>query len=182
MAAARQFPDVVLVAQSMGAFTAAMAAEQLPVQELILVNAMIPLRDEMPGRWWDATGAIEARERAARERGYGDFDVATYFLHDVDTTGLEDGGRPESDAAFGSPCTFTSWPEHLRVLAGADDRFFPADFQARSPRNGWAPTSKSCSSRRGDRDRLAVRAAPGDRGDGGARLLSRDCAGRDVGP
>jgi len=130
--AARDLDDVVLVAQSLGGFTAPMAAEALRVNELVLVNAMIPVPGETPGNWWDATGAVEAREEAARLGGYGEFDVETYFLHDVDTTGLEDGQRPESDAAFGSPCTFTSWPAgRARVLVGADDRFFPAEFQRR---------------------------------------------------
>ena len=38
-----------LVAQSLGGFTAPMAAEALPVKELILVNAMIPVPGETPG-------------------------------------------------------------------------------------------------------------------------------------
>ena len=65
VSAAKPFPSVVLVAQSMGGFTAAMAAERLPVHELILVNAMIPVPGERPGEWWDATGSVEAREAAA---------------------------------------------------------------------------------------------------------------------
>jgi pimeloyl-ACP methyl ester carboxylesterase len=135
VSAARPFPSIVLVAQSMGGFTAPMAAERLPVQELVLVNAMIPLAGETPGQWWGATGSVEARETAARREGYGDFDVETYFLHDVDTAGLDNDQQDESEAAFGSPCDFRSWPEHLRVLVGADDRFFPADFQQRVARD-----------------------------------------------
>ena len=130
-AAAEQFSSVTLVAQSMGGFTAPMAAERLDVQRLVLVNAMIPVPSETPGQWWGATGAVEAREAAARRGGYGDFDVTTYFLHDVDTTGLDDEHRDESEAAFTSPCTFRSWPSNTRVLVGGDDRFFPADFQVR---------------------------------------------------
>jgi pimeloyl-ACP methyl ester carboxylesterase len=135
VAASRPFPRVVVVAQSLGGFTAAMAAERLAVEELILVNAMIPRPGETPGAWWDATGAIEARERAAARGGYGEFAVDTYFLHDVDVTGLDpEAARPESDAVFASPCTFTSWPERVRALAGADDRFFPVEFQQRVAR------------------------------------------------
>jgi pimeloyl-ACP methyl ester carboxylesterase len=130
VAAAKQFSSVVLVAQSLGGFTAPMAAERLPLQELVLVNAMIPLAGETPGDWWDATGAVQARETAAQRGGYGDFDIATYFLHDVDTDGLE-GQHDEALAVFGTPCVFTSWPTLTRVLTGADDRFFPAEFQAR---------------------------------------------------
>jgi pimeloyl-ACP methyl ester carboxylesterase len=130
VAAAQQFSTVVLVAQSLGGFTAPMAAERLRVQELVLVNAMIPKQGETAGEWSDATGSIEAREAAARRGGYGDFDPETYFLHDVDPSGLQ-APREETEAVFGSPCAFTSWPKATRVLAGADDRLFPADFQAR---------------------------------------------------
>jgi pimeloyl-ACP methyl ester carboxylesterase len=129
--AAKRFSSVVLVAQSMGGFTAPMAAERLDVQELVLVNAMIPVPGERPGEWWDATGSVEARESAARREGYGEFDVDAYFLHDVDTTGLADDQHDENEAAFGSPCDFRAWPERVRVLVGADDRFFPAEFQQR---------------------------------------------------
>ncbi|WP_407345342.1 alpha/beta fold hydrolase [Pengzhenrongella phosphoraccumulans] len=134
VAAAQQFSDVVLVAQSLGGFTAPMAAERLPVREVVLVNAMVPVPGETPGQWWRVTGAIEERESAARRGGYGDFDVATYFLHDVDTAGLEADPREESDAVFGTPSKFTSWPCPTRVLTGADDRFFPPKFQERVAR------------------------------------------------
>jgi pimeloyl-ACP methyl ester carboxylesterase len=131
VAAARPSSSVILVAQSLGGFTAAMAAERLPVQGLVLVNAMVPVPGETPGQWWEATGAIPAREAAAERGGYGQFNVATYFLHDVDATGVEEG-RDESDAVFGTRCAFTSWPAvPIRVLVGADDRFFPVDFQRR---------------------------------------------------
>jgi pimeloyl-ACP methyl ester carboxylesterase len=128
---ARKFSSVVLVAQSLGGFTGSIVAQRLPVQELVFVNAMIPLPGETPGAWWGATGSVEAREAAAREGGYGEFTVDTYFLHDVDTTGLVDDQHEESEAVFGTPCDFNSWPDQVRVLAGADDRFFPADFQRR---------------------------------------------------
>jgi pimeloyl-ACP methyl ester carboxylesterase len=132
VAAAKPFSSVVLVAQSLGGFTAPIAAERLPVQELILVNAMIPEPGERAGAWWESTGSVKAREDAAARGGYGvDFDPETYFLHDVDVTGLDDDTNEESDAVFGSPCEFTSWPAAIRVLAGADDRLFPAEFQAR---------------------------------------------------
>jgi pimeloyl-ACP methyl ester carboxylesterase len=130
VAAAEPFSSVVLVAQSLGGFTAPMAAQRLPIQELVLVNAMIPIPGETPGEWWEATASVEAREAAARRGGYGDFDPVTYFLHDVDPTALGDP-REETAAVFGSTCAFTSWPTPTRVLVGADDRFFPADFQGR---------------------------------------------------
>src|SRR3954454_8709837 len=94
--AARDWDDVVLVAQSLGGFTAPMAAEALRVNELVLVNAMIPAPGETPGNWWDATGAVDAREEAARLGGYGDIDVGMDCLHDLDTNAIEAGPRTVS--------------------------------------------------------------------------------------
>jgi pimeloyl-ACP methyl ester carboxylesterase len=125
--------DVVLVAQSLGGFTAPLVCAAAPVSSLVLVNAMIPVPGETPGEWWANTGAVEAREAAAEAGGYGDFDVATYFLHDVPPAVASEGAaheRPEADAVFGSRCDFPSWPPvPISVLCGADDRFFPIAFQ-----------------------------------------------------
>jgi pimeloyl-ACP methyl ester carboxylesterase len=125
--------DVVLVAQSLGGFTAPMVCEAVPVESLVFVNAMVPMPGETPGEWWANTGALEARAAAAVAGGYGDFDLVTYFLHDVPPEVAAEGEayqRPESDAVFASPCVFASWPSvPIRVLAGSDDRFFPVEFQ-----------------------------------------------------
>jgi pimeloyl-ACP methyl ester carboxylesterase len=126
--------DVVLVAQSLGGFTAPLVAARLPVRHLVFVNAMIPAPGETPGAWWAATGAVQARVAAAEERGYSaDFDLGVYFLHDVPPEVAAAGEpyqRPESDAVFASVCDFAAWPAvPIRVVTGADDRFFPRDFQ-----------------------------------------------------
>ena len=126
--------DVVLVAQSLGAFTAPLAARVAPVRALVFVNAMIPVSGETPGEWWGNTGAPQARAAAAERGGYGtEFDEAVYFLHDVPPEVAAAGVphlRPEADVAFGSVCDFGGWPEvPIRVVAGADDRFFPVEFQ-----------------------------------------------------
>jgi hypothetical protein len=126
--------DLVLVAQSLGAFTAPLVAAKVPVRSLVFVNAMIPAPGETPGAWWDNTGWLEARTAAAERGGYGtDFDLAVYFLHDVPPEVAEAGAayqRPEADAVFESVCDFASWPPvPIRAVAGADDRFFPAGFQ-----------------------------------------------------
>jgi pimeloyl-ACP methyl ester carboxylesterase len=125
--------DVVLVAQSLGGFTAPLVCERVPVEAVILCNAMIPTPGETPGAWWANTGATDARAAAAALHGYGDFDVFTYFLHDVPPDVVAEGEaheRPEADAVFASTCDFASWPSvPLHVLVGRDDRFFPAEFQ-----------------------------------------------------
>lgn len=127
--------DVVLVAGSLGGFTAPLVCERASVQELVLVNAMIPEPGECARDWWSHTGALEAQDAAARAGGYGPFDVATYFLHDVAPELAVEGEthqRSEADAAFESACDFTAWPTiPIRVLVGADDRFFPAGLQRR---------------------------------------------------
>src|ERR1017187_2656730 len=76
--------DVVIVAQSLGGFTAPLVAAKVPVGGLVLVNAMIPVPGETPGAWWDNTGSVQARSAAAERGGYGtEFDEVAYFLHDV---------------------------------------------------------------------------------------------------
>lgn len=133
-------PDTVLVAQSLGGFTAAMAAERTTPRAIVLVNAMIPRPGERAGEWWDATGSGPARVAAAERCGYPvEFDVQTYFLHDVDPAVAAEGQpfqRPEADAVFASVCDFTAWPDiPVRVLSGAADRFFPVEFQQRIARD-----------------------------------------------
>jgi pimeloyl-ACP methyl ester carboxylesterase len=135
-AAAGHEPDTVLVAQSLGGFSAPLVALRAPVRAIVLVNAMIPLPGERAGDWWENTGASAARIAAAEQHGYPvEFDLHTYFLHDVPAEIAAEGEpyqRDEAAAVFGSTCTFTSWPDvPTRVLAGADDRFFPLDFQQR---------------------------------------------------
>lgn len=126
--------DVVLVAQSLGGFTAPLAAAKVPVRSLVFVNAMIPAPGETAGAWWDNTGWLAARTAAAERGGYGtEFDMAAYFLHDVPPEVVAAGEAhqfPEADAVFGSVCDFVTWPPvPIRAVAGADDRFFPAGFQ-----------------------------------------------------
>jgi pimeloyl-ACP methyl ester carboxylesterase len=126
--------NVVLVAHSLAGFTAPLVCARVPLRMLVFVNAMIPRPGESAGAWWSATGATEARERTAANRGYAtDFDLVTYFLHDVPQDVLRTGPqspREEVDTAFGEPCRFERWPDiPIHVLAGKDDRFFPIEFQ-----------------------------------------------------
>jgi pimeloyl-ACP methyl ester carboxylesterase len=127
---------VVLVAQSMGAFTAPMVCARVPVDRLVLVDAMIPRPGETPGEWGGNTGSEEARVAAARDGGYpAEIDLDTYFLHDLPAEVLTSGqtsGQPEADIAFGQPCAIDRWPAvPTRVIAGRGDRLFPLEFQRR---------------------------------------------------
>jgi pimeloyl-ACP methyl ester carboxylesterase len=131
--------NVVLVAQSLGGFTAPLVCASKAVSGLIFVNAMIPQPGETAGAWWGNTGAVDARVAAARAGGYSpQFDLSTYFLHDVPESVLRGGPsrqREQSDSVFGQPCHFERWPEiPMLVIAAAGDRFFPIDFQKRVAR------------------------------------------------
>ena len=93
VAAIGESDDVVLVAQSLGGFTAPLVCTRVAVRELVFVNAMIPTPGETPGAWWDNTGWLDARERAALADGYStEFDLNTYFLHDVPPEVAAEGG------------------------------------------------------------------------------------------
>src|SRR5918994_6657266 len=104
---------VMLVSQSLGAFTAPLVAERTPLAELVFVNAMIPKAGERPGEWWGNTGSEPARRAAAERDGYSpEFDVFTYFLHDVPLDLAAEGEpqqREEADAVFASVCGFEAW-------------------------------------------------------------------------
>ncbi|HET8988147.1 MAG TPA: alpha/beta fold hydrolase, partial [Humibacillus sp.] len=132
--------QVVLVGQSLGGFTVAAVVARRPVSGIVLLNAMIPVPGETPGQWWDAVGQEDARLAAAHRGGWpSELDLDTYFLHDVDpavAASGEEHQRPESDAVFSSVCELTVWPDvPVHVVAGADDRFVPLDFQRRVSRD-----------------------------------------------
>lgn len=126
--------DPVVVAQSMGGFSAVMACDRAPVSGLILTNAMVPAPGETPGEWWAATGAVNARVAAAQAGGYdAEFDLETYFLHDLapeDAAAVRGDPGYEADIAFSQPCDIARWPDvETAAIVGRDDRFFPVGFQ-----------------------------------------------------
>jgi pimeloyl-ACP methyl ester carboxylesterase len=126
--------DVVVAAQSLGAFTGVPVCERTDVERLVLLNAMIPAPGEPATDWWENTGSEDARRAAASAGGWAEeLDLATYFLHDVSPHLAATSGehaRDEADIAFDEPCPFASWPDvPTTVLAGCDDRFFPVEFQ-----------------------------------------------------
>ncbi len=106
--------DVWLVAQSMGAFTAALVAREVPLQGLVFVNAMIPAPGETASEWWGNTGSNEAAREAAESGDYStDYDLFTYFLHDVPLDVAAEGeGQERDEAERLSARSATSPPGH----------------------------------------------------------------------
>jgi pimeloyl-ACP methyl ester carboxylesterase len=133
--------DLVLVAQSMGGFTAPLVCDRRPVSLLVLVNAMIPTAGETPGEWWANTGQPQAKRgndlRDARPTDTG-IDLLTIFFHDVPQHLIDQAwahDRRQSETPFGQPWPLTAWPDvPTSVLIGRDDRLFPAEFQRRVAR------------------------------------------------
>jgi pimeloyl-ACP methyl ester carboxylesterase len=127
---------VTIVAQSLGAFTAPLVWQRVSTRQVVFLNAMIPSPGETPGAWWDNVGWEQARADAAVRNGYApEFDLETYFLHDIPDqlkAVMYEHEAPQSDRPFGDVCTFDDWPDlPIHAVAGRDDRFFPLDLQQR---------------------------------------------------
>jgi Alpha/beta hydrolase family len=58
--------EVILVAQSLGGFTAPLVCAKAQVGLLVFVNAMIPVPGETAGEWWASTGWEEAQSAGSR--------------------------------------------------------------------------------------------------------------------
>ncbi|MDQ2706511.1 MAG: alpha/beta hydrolase [Actinomycetota bacterium] len=129
--------DLVVVAQSLGGFTGPLVCGRLPVQLLVLLNAMTPRPGESPGDWWTTTGQLTAvQEQGEHSWSWDDgFDPERVFLHDVPPEVATAGAahqREQSDAPFGAPWPLSAWPDvPTRFLAARGDRFFPIAFQRR---------------------------------------------------
>lgn len=131
--------DIVLVAQSLGGFTAPLVCDLVPVDLLIMVAAMVPAPGEPPGEWWTNTGWEEAHRARADADGRsldGAFDPEAEFFHDVPpevtAAAFARPVRDQSGTPFEKPWPLDSWPDvPTRFLLCRDDRFFPADFQRR---------------------------------------------------
>ena len=134
MAAVAGRAHLVVAAQSLGAFTGSLLCDRVPVDLLVLVNAMVPAPGESPGDWWANTRWAEAR-RAEIERLGGDDSPEATFLHDVPPAliaAVQSHLRNQSGTPFEKPWPLEAWPDvETRVLLCRGDRFFPADFQRR---------------------------------------------------
>jgi pimeloyl-ACP methyl ester carboxylesterase len=128
--------DVVLVAQSLAGFSAPLVAEEVQVDLIVLLNAMIPLPGETANDWWANTRQHEAEQAYYASVGLppetSDDPVAVYF-HDVAAEVVEEAANhiPEQTMTpMVQPWPLDVWPEvPTRVLIGGDDRLFPAEFQ-----------------------------------------------------
>ncbi len=119
--------ELVLVAQSLSGFVAPLVCTQVPVEQMILLAAMVPRPGESGAEWWNNTG----HEEAVAAQGLPDHSEETLFLHDVPADLLEslEPPRDQTSTLFEEPWPLEGWPDvPTRFLLCREDRFFPADW------------------------------------------------------
>jgi pimeloyl-ACP methyl ester carboxylesterase len=129
--------DLVVVAQSLGGFTAPLVCERVPVKLLVLVAPMIPLPGEAPADYWTDTRYDE------EVREHYDDEVALFY-QDVPPELVSEAlkrGRTQSETRMGEPSPLKAWPDvPTRILLCRNDRLLPAQFLRRVARERLAIT------------------------------------------
>ena len=119
--------DLIVVAQSLGGFTAPLVAAQVQVDMLVLVAAMVPAPGESPGDWpantgFDAVMGQQAQRYAGQDLIYQDVPPALAAQARRNT-------RDQSDTPSHAPWPLDGWPAvPTRFVLCTEDRFFPPDF------------------------------------------------------
>ena len=128
--------ELIVVAQSAGAFTAPLVCERTPVELLVLVAGLIPRPGEAARDWWTNTGYESSSDGG---------DVVSTFYHDVPPELAAEAlerGRAQSDTPSEEPWPLEAWPDvDTRFLLCRNDRFLLADFLCRVVRErlGFTP-------------------------------------------
>ncbi len=142
---------LVVVGQSLGAYTAAIVADRLSPRRLILLAPMIPRPGETAGDWWEGTGHAEAIAPLTRRIGtpenWDEAALDEVFYHDVDAATLaandEYDGRP-APGMFTEPLTVSRWPyEPTRCWPPATIASSRSSSSAASPASGSARGASS---------------------------------------
>lgn len=136
--AGRDASDVVLVAQSLGGFTAPLVCERVPVRLMVLVAPMVPQPGELLGDWWENTRWEESRWEEAESKGtapVGFDDLEALFFHDLPPDVKAEAMHHERNQS-GTPMRerwpLAAWPDvPTRVVLCREDRLFPPGFQRR---------------------------------------------------
>jgi pimeloyl-ACP methyl ester carboxylesterase len=134
--------DIVLVAASMGGFTAPIVCTRRRVDLLVLINAMIPTPGETFNAWGTNTGSASARREYHASLGLSPGeaeDDAVIYYHDLPSALRAEAQtrtwQDQSMRPLDEPWPLARWPDvPTRVLAGRHDRMFPLDFQRRIAR------------------------------------------------
>lgn len=134
--------EVIVVAESMGGFTAPIVCDRIEAELLVMLNAMIPVPGETFSAWWSNTGSGPARAEYHASIGLGpgdaDDEVVIYY-HDlpgeIRDEAMTRAWQDQSMTPLDEPWPLQAWPDvPTRVLAGSHDRMFPLEFQRRIAR------------------------------------------------
>ncbi|MGW0434873.1 alpha/beta hydrolase [Micromonospora sp. NPDC003197] len=127
--------DLVVVAQSFGAFTGPLVSDRIRPDLLVLLTPMVPSPGESPGEWWGNTGYAQARQTQADRAGWTpeeNDDPNVIFFHELPPPLIEQAAthaRVQSGTPFEKPWPLDAWPDvPTRALLCRADRFFPIDF------------------------------------------------------
>jgi pimeloyl-ACP methyl ester carboxylesterase len=118
----RNGSDLIVVAQSLGGFTAPLVCERVTVGLLVLVAAMVPEPGERGADWWSNTGYPGPEGATEAEIFYDD--VPPHLAREA-----MKWSRGQSDAPGEEPLPLDDWPDvPTRFLLCARDRMFPAEW------------------------------------------------------
>jgi pimeloyl-ACP methyl ester carboxylesterase len=116
--------NLILVAHSLGGLTAPLVAARRPVEQLVLIAAMVPAPGETGIEWWENTGHNQAVSWPESERELFLQDVAP----EIAAAALA-RSRNQTAAVMEEPWPLPAWPDvPTRFLLCRDDRCFPADW------------------------------------------------------
>jgi pimeloyl-ACP methyl ester carboxylesterase len=115
-------PDLIVVAQSLGGFTAPLVCARVPVGLMVLIAGMVPVPGERSEDWSANTGYPGPRGASEREIFYAD-------VPDRVVSEATKHGRRQSDTPGRDPWPLDAWPEvSTRYLLCREDRMFPAEW------------------------------------------------------
>jgi hypothetical protein len=118
-------PGVIIVAHSLGAYSAPLVCERLGASLMVLVAGMVPRPGEAASQWWANTGF----------KFPDPFEPAEIFAHDLPAelaAVLPGHLRRQSSTPLEQPWPLAGWPAvPTRFLLCREDRFFPPAFLRR---------------------------------------------------
>jgi pimeloyl-ACP methyl ester carboxylesterase len=134
--------ELIVVAESMGAFTAPIVCTRRAVDLLVLLNAMIPTPGETFNGWWSNTDSGSARRAYHASIGLAPAEAeadAVVYYHDLPAALRAEAEartwQDQSMTPLDEPWPLPAWPDvPTRVLAARHDRMFPLEFQRRIAR------------------------------------------------
>ncbi|MBS1877879.1 MAG: alpha/beta hydrolase [Actinobacteria bacterium] len=120
--AGREGPDLILVAQSLGGFTAPLVCARVAVGLLVLVAGMVPAPGECGDDWPANTGY-------PGPDGEGETEIFYEDVPELVAAEAMKRGRHQADAPGAEPWPLEAWPEvPTRYLLCGRDRMFPPDW------------------------------------------------------